>query len=85
MLGRGTVRGSEADLSESVLEADGLGGTGIADVGLEVPAGVLGDLGNDETAGDVGDPVAGFRLALVWIGKRKKSWLTQRRACRGRC
>lgn len=65
VLGRGTVRGSEADLSESVLEADGLGGTGIADVRLEIPAGVLGDLGDDKTARDVGDPVAVFTLALV--------------------
>lgn len=63
VLRRGTVRGSEADLSEGVLEADGLGGTGVADVGLEIPAGVLGDLGDDETARYVGDPVAVFRLA----------------------
>lgn len=63
VLGRRTIRGSEADLSESVLETDGLGRTGIADVGLEIPAGVLGNLGNDETARDVGDPVAVFRLA----------------------
>lgn len=63
VLGRRTIRGSEADLSESVLETNGLGRTGIADVGLEIPAGVLGNLGNDETARDVGDPVAVFRLA----------------------
>lgn len=72
MLGRGTVRGSEADLSESVLEADGLGGTGIPDVGLEIPASVLGDLGDDETAGDVGDPVAAFRLVPAGIRRNEK-------------
>lgn len=72
VLGRGTVRGSEADLSESVLEADGLGGTGIADVGLEIPARVLGDLGDDKTSGDVGYPVAAFRLVPPEIRKNVK-------------
>jgi hypothetical protein len=55
----GAVGGGEADLGQGVLEANALGGLGVAQVGFEVPGGLLGDFGDDEAAGDVGDPVAG--------------------------
>jgi hypothetical protein len=44
-------------LRERVLEAVGFGGLGIAHVGGQVPVCFLGYLGDDEAAGDVGDPV----------------------------
>ena len=58
MLVGGAVGGGEADLGQGVLEANALGGLGVAQVGFEVPGGVLGDFGDDEATGDVGDPVA---------------------------
>lgn len=40
----------EADLRQCVFEADGLGGLCVARVGIEVPGGALGDLGDYESA-----------------------------------
>ena len=58
MLVCGAVRCREADLRQSILEAYGFGGASVALVGFQIPRSALGDLGDDEPARDVGDPVA---------------------------
>lgn len=49
MLVGSSIRRCEADLCEGVLEADPLRCLCVAQVGLEVPAGLLPDLADDET------------------------------------
>jgi len=58
MLVGGAVGRGEADLCQGILETDTLCCLSVAEVGLEVPAGFLGDLADDKTARYVGDPVA---------------------------
>lgn len=58
MLVRGAVRRREADLRQSILETYGFGGASVALVGFQIPRCALWDLGDDEPARDVGDPVA---------------------------
>lgn len=60
MLVRGAVGGGEADLRKRVLEAVLFCCSGVAHVGREVPAGILGDFRDDEAARYIWDPVSLF-------------------------
>jgi hypothetical protein len=58
VLVRGAIRRCEADLRQCVFKAYSFGGASVAVVGFQVPRCALGDCGDDEPTGDVGDPVA---------------------------
>ena len=58
MLMVGTIAGHEPDLRQGILEPNLLGSSGITNIRVESPVRALWNLRDDETPGDVGNPVS---------------------------